>query len=286
MLVNSLLSSGMKILALICCFFFVVQSFAQEVISGTIFDSKTRKQVPFASLAVKGTSRGTLTDEKGKFHLLATQFSESDTIKISSLGYVAVSMIASAFRKQASKGIYLEPMAYDLSVVVVKPNTRKMLGTYKYSKGVCTAFTGETGNWRGEQAAIFVENKEKKTYYFESFGFYIVKNEYEDSLQFRVMFYAVDAPGMPGETFLKKPILFKTKVKNGEVRVDLREQNISTDGDFFISLECLEEKMEAAKFCFAGSVKVPSYFKPSAFTKWGKVRGGGGDLNVEVRYQK
>jgi hypothetical protein len=260
--------------------------FAQ--VTGFIRDSKMREGIPFASVGIKGTSKGTLTDDKGRFELQASEFTDKDTIKISSIGYVSLNLGGDEFKKLAAKGIYLEAMTYNLAEVVVKPDmiVRKKLGTYKYSTGICTAFSGQTGNWRGEQAAILIPNKEKKTYYFESFGFYVVKNEYEDSLQFRVMFYNVDSSGFPGETFLKKPILFKTKVKNGEVRIDLRDRQISTDKDFFVSLECLEEKMESTKFCFAGSVKVPSYFKPSAFAKWGRVRGGGGDLNVEVSYQK
>ena len=109
---------------------------------------------------------------------------------------------------------------------------------------------------------------------------------YPDSLQFRLMLYTVDAKGYPGETFLKKPILFKTNVKQGEVQVDLKEYYLTATGDFFISLECLEEKMESSKFCFAGSIKVPSFVKTSAFAKWVRVKGGGGDFNVKVSYVK
>ena len=100
------------------------------------------------------------------------------------------------------------------------------------------------------------------------------------------MLYEVDEKGYPGKTFLKKPILFKTIAKEGEVLVNLKDHSISTTGDFFISLECLEEEMESAKFCFAGSIKVPSFFKTSAFSRWGKVKGGGGDFNVKVSYVK
>jgi len=100
------------------------------------------------------------------------------------------------------------------------------------------------------------------------------------------MLYPIAENGYPGPTFLRRPIIFKTNIKQGEVRVDLTEYDISYTGDFFISLECLEESMEASKFCFAGSIKVPSYFKTSMFTKWGRVKGGGGDFNLKVKYKK
>jgi len=161
-----------------------------------------------------------------------------------------------------------------------------ILGTGKYSTGICTAFAGENNNWKGEQAAIQANNKITTPVYIESFGFYIVKNTYPDSLQFRIMFYDIDEKGYPGKTFLKKPILFKTNVKQGEVKIDLKEYYIITTGDFFISLECLEEKMESTKFCFSGSIKVPSFCKTSAFGKWVRVKGGGGDFNVKVSFFK
>lgn len=246
----------MKIIFLAVLMLSMLKSFSQDLFNGIIKDSKTQEAIPFASVGIKGTSRGTLTDEKGKFEL---QFTDSDTLKISSVGYATLSVAGKELKKMQSKPILLVPMAYNLAEVTVKPgmSERKILGTAKYSKGVCTAFAGKGGNWRGEQAAIRAINKEKATVYIESFGFYIIKNEYTDSLQFRIMLYEVDSSGFPGATFLKKPILFKTKVKNGEVRVDLKERGITTAGDFFISLECLEEKMESAKFCFAGSIKVP-----------------------------
>ncbi|HEX7414236.1 MAG TPA: hypothetical protein VF411_09340, partial [Bacteroidia bacterium] len=70
------------------------------------------------------------------------------------------------------------------------------------------------------------------------------------------------------------------------VQVNLKDYLISTTRDFFISLECLEEKMESGKFCFAGSIKVPSFVKTSPFAKWVRVKGGGGDFNVKVSYVK
>jgi hypothetical protein len=91
---------------------------------------------------------------------------------------------------------------------------------------------------------------------------------------------------MPGKTFLSKPVIFKTAVKNGVVHVDLKDKGIYTDKDFFISLECLMDKMEAEQFCFAGSIETPSFVRSHAFSKWSRVRGGGADFNVTVSYQK
>ncbi len=262
--------------------------FCQHTISGTIKDNSTQQAIPFASIGIAGTLQGILSDGEGNFELAVPHLTDTDTIRISSIGYNNLSIAGSELRKNPKKVFYLKSMVYDLSEIKVKPDNvgYKLLGTAIYSKNVCTAFTGIGKSWKGEQAAILANNKEGTTVYMESFSFYIIKNVYTDSLQFRIMLYEVDAKGYPGKTFLKKPILFKTNVKQGEVKIDLRDYAISTTGDFFISLECLEEKMEAGKFCFAGSIKVPSYCKTSAFANWIRVKGGGGDFNVKISYVK
>ncbi|MGZ3865045.1 MAG: carboxypeptidase-like regulatory domain-containing protein [Bacteroidia bacterium] len=276
----------MERIGTIAFIFFYHFCFSQNILTGIIKDAETKQPVPFASVGISGTNYGTLAAHNGQFKLSLRN--NSDSIHISSIGYNNLVIAASQLKGNADQVFLLRPEAYELSEVKVNAGDKeyKTLGTSKYSKNICTAFSGENSNWLGEQAAIQVNYKEGYTVYLESFAFYIIKNVYEDSLQFRIMLYEVNMYGYPGKTFLKKPILFKTNVKQGEVRVDLRDFEISTDNDFFISLECLEEKMEASKFCFAGSIKVPSFVKTSPFAHWIRVKGGGGDFNVKVYYSK
>lgn len=261
---------------------------AQTKITGTVKDETTQQPIPFASIGIMGTYYGSLSDENGKFELKIPPINNNDTIRISAIGYKNLSLTKKEMENKKENLYFLSPVVYDLTEVKIKPKKLryKILGTSKYSATNCTAFMGKDENWKGEQAAILANNNETVRVYLESFGFYIINNAYSDSLQFRIMLYEVGEKGYPGKTFLKKPILFKTAVKQGEVIIDLKPYEISTIGDFFISLECLEEKMESAKFCFAGSIKVPSYFKTSAFSRWGKVKGGGGDFNIKVSYKK
>jgi hypothetical protein len=272
------------ILLLFCCQLLR----AQQIINGVVKDEQSLNPVPFATIGMTGKHFGTLTNEKGDFELSTPYFSDADTLKISAIGYETISLAKEEVRGIKNKILLLKPIAYELNEVKVKPLKvrTKILGTEDYSKKNCTAFMGENENWKGEQAAIKAGNKEGQTVYIEEFGFYIIKNDYPDSLKFRIMFYEVGAKGYPSKTFLKKPIVFKTNVKQGEVKVDLKDYSVSTTGDFFISLECLEAKMEAAKFCYAGSVGVPSFYKTTAYGRWGRVKGGGGDFNVKVSYVK
>ena len=222
-------------------------AFSQTVISGTIKDQSAQQVIPFVSVGILGTLNSSLSDEKGNFKLSIANLKDTDTLKISSIGYNSLSIAAKDLKNETHKTFFLIPISYDLREVKVKPKKAgfNILGTSKYSKAVCTAFIGENNNWRAEQAAIQANNKDGTEVYIESFNFYIIKNEYEDSLQFRIMFYEVNAWGYPGATFLKKPVTFKTNVKQGEVQIDISNYLISTSKDFFISLECLEEKIDS-----------------------------------------
>lgn len=267
---------------------------AQGIYNAKITDASTNAGIPFASIGIKGKNVGTVADEKGNFELNILKCGEDDSLKISAIGYKTIGFTVSEARQSMSKVILLEPLIVKLNEVVVtsKKVKRKVLGTSKYSTKNCSAFQGLEGNWKGEEAAIRANNTKGKSVFIEDFNFYIIQNKYEDSLVFRLMLYPVNAKNLPGETFLKKPVIFKTAVKQGIVHVDLKNYNIVYNDDFFISLECLMDKMDQTKFCFAGSIDVFSYVKTSAFGNWyqpssgRKKAGGGADLNVTVSYLK
>jgi hypothetical protein len=261
---------------------------AQKPFNATIIDEGTKAGISFASIGIKGKNVGTVANEKGGFELNISKCDEDDSLKISAIGYKTKGFTVTQIRQLGSKTITMEPIAVKLEEVVIKSTKvkRKVLGTSKYSTRNCSAFMGTDGNWKGEEAAIRANNEKGKYVFIENFNFYIIQNKYEDSLVFRLMLYSVTDKNLPGQTFLKKPIIFKTAIKQGVVNVDLKNYNITYNDDFFISLECLMDKMDQTKFCFAGSVKVPSYVKTSTFMNWYRVRGGGADLNVTVSYLK
>ncbi len=63
--------------------FFTITSFAQQTITGKITDSNG-SPLSGASVKIKGTSRGTLTNSTGDFSL---QASPADELEISIIGY-------------------------------------------------------------------------------------------------------------------------------------------------------------------------------------------------------
>lgn len=91
-----------------------VGAFAQsKTVSGTVLD-KTGESVIGASVVVKGTTNGTITDFDGKFTL--TNVPESGTIEISFVGYKTVNV---AVKGQSTIKVILEEDTETLEEVVV-----------------------------------------------------------------------------------------------------------------------------------------------------------------------
>lgn len=76
----------MKHLLLVLCLFFLsTRVYAQqELMSGMVVDSATFVPLGYAGVQVKNTLRGTITDAKGNFRIMATR---QDTLLFSMLGY-------------------------------------------------------------------------------------------------------------------------------------------------------------------------------------------------------
>ncbi len=274
-----------KVLIFLCISQFAI---AQIVIKGKVIDKSNNEPVSFASIGVKGRSFGTVCDENGNFELKVGTVIDSDSLKISAIGYLTKAIVMASAKNLNNEKISLNPASIQLSEVKVKPQktVQKVLGNKNYNENVCMSFQGPEGSWKGAEVSIKANNKRNRLVFLEDFNFYIVKNLYKDSLTFRLNLYKEDKNGMPGENLLRKPIVFRTKIKEGVLTVNLKNYFINTDGDFFISLECLEEKIDKEIFCFSGALAGPSYVKMSTFADWQKIPFGGVDLNVTVSYQK
>lgn len=259
----------------------------QAQVKGKIIDN-LGKPVSYASIGVVGKAIGTLSNEDGSFELLLRDDLAKDSIRISAIGYHTITFSVPDFRLKSAE-IRLENAPVELEEVKIKSKKIKFtyLGNKDYTKNNCSGFVKNSDNWKGSEAAILAGNKAGRYVKLESFSFYVIQNKYADSLLFRLMFYetADTKYQYPKQkTFLRKPIIFKVGIKQGEFTLDLSSYNITTSSDFYISLECLMDEMDISKFCYAGSYGTPSFVKSSAFERWTRVRGGGGDFNVKVSY--
>jgi hypothetical protein len=262
---------------------------AQYLVEGKVIDLQTHSGIAFVSIGVPGKAIGTVSDEAGNFVLQFNEFDEKDSLKFMVVGYKSKSILLKNINQNTMLEIVLQARAVALEEVVIKPKNLKYgkLGVKKYSKNNCTGFADVGRNWKGSEAAVLFHNN--KTILLEYFAFYVIQNKYPDSLKFRLKFYNKINNNWVGPIIENKAVVFKVGVSNGEVKVALSEFNIRLHDDFFVSLECLEDDLDIRKFCYSASLKVPSYYKVKAFSKWHSTRGtnnggGGADFNLMVSY--
>ncbi len=75
-----------------CLIFLLIISssvFSQRLVEGTIVDKETKKPVPFASIGIIGTSKGTSSNLNGQFSI---SINETDSVKISCVGYESLTL--------------------------------------------------------------------------------------------------------------------------------------------------------------------------------------------------
>ncbi len=262
-------------------------SVAQIKLTGVILNANSKTPISFTSVGLLGKSYGTVSDENGTFELELKNENEKDSVRIASIGFKTKTFLVKNYLSEKIRTVYLEEESIVLDEVIVNSTKIKYkeLGANDYSTKNCSGFVKNENNWRGSEAAIIAGNKVGRFVLIENFKFYIIKNLYTDSLRFRLKFYEASEKKYPRyKLIMKKPVYFKVGIKNGEVEVKLKEYNITTDKDFFVSLECLENEMDINKFCYAGSYSTPCFAKTAAFASWIRTRAGGADFTVKVSY--
>lgn len=274
----------MRILLLIILFTGILN--AQTFITGKLIDDKN-EGIAFASIGSIKLNTAILSDDKGFFTLELQNYNESDSIKLYAIGfkerYIPIVQLKTSGLNELR--LFADDKMLEEVEVSAKKLYRKKLGVTKYDKTNCSGFVGIGNNWKGVETAIRIPNDSKKLLKVADFQFFIIKNVLPDSLMFRLNIYSSNEY-YPTKNILKRSIIFKTAVKQGEVSLDLSAYDIKAYDDFFVSLECLMEKVDISQFCFAGQNNEPSYIREDVFKKWKKMRGGGGAFNVSVLYLK
>ncbi len=274
----------MRILLLILLFTGLIN--AQTIITGKLMDDKN-EGIAFASVGSIKLNTAILCDDKGSFTLELPNYDETDSLKFYAIGfkerYIPVIQLKTSGLNEVR--LTVDDKMLEEVEVSAKKLYRKKLGVTKYDKTNCSGFVGIGNNWKGVETAIRIPNDSKQLLKVVDFQFFIIKNTLPDSLMFRLNIYSSNEY-YPTKNILKRSIIFKTAVKQGEVSLDLSTYDIKAYDDFFVSLECLMEKVDISEFCFAGQNSEPSYIRENVFNKWKKMRGGGGAFNVSVLYQK
>ncbi|WP_434036712.1 carboxypeptidase-like regulatory domain-containing protein [Formosa sp. 4Alg 33] len=109
---------------LVCLFFF--STYAQTELKNKIVDFSTMIPIESASIYIKNTTTGTISNADGKFVLLVPSSMENDTLVISSIGYKSFKVLVKDFDN--SEEVFLEEDIASLDEVLLVADTRPKKG--------------------------------------------------------------------------------------------------------------------------------------------------------------
>lgn len=213
-----------------------------SVLSGysrTVLSQSTREPVVYASVGVINRNLGTVTDTLGNFSLSIPAEFVNDSIRISSIGYVAKTFAVRDI-KNISDTIYLTDDAILLNEVIVKPQSIKHKTTGRKGAGGFIYIEVEGYKAAGQGLATPLNVKERA--WLKELGFTIqTENRPLSKMKFRVNIYRKEDDEYILQNF--KPIYFeynKSQLENGSFAYEFPDEIMLEEGNYYVELEFLE----------------------------------------------
>ena len=99
------------------------------IISGRVFDSRTKKPVPFATITLGNSYFGVISNDDGSFRLPISKKDSSLHIKIRCIGYSQLISKVSDFESYSPQHYYLTPTSYEIEAAEIKAEKLKRKST-------------------------------------------------------------------------------------------------------------------------------------------------------------
>ena len=235
-------------------------------IIGWVLEKGSNGPVAYANIGVKGTSKGTVSSEDGRFEL---DIEQKDVLLFSAIGYEKVE---STFSQGDT--IFLKPISYAVPTVEIKVqqdlDRLKLYGRKNKNRGESIAFgSPQLGACLG--APIQIKEKVR----LESLNF-VINHAKGDSMLFRVQLYAFK-DGEVGEPLLQENLYIKEKQRKGVFSIDVSEKGLILEDDVVLSLEWLRDFDEKGNKGLTFDTKKGKkhkgiYYKYSNTDSWKKMK--------------
>lgn len=207
--------------------------------SRTVLSESTGEPVVYASVGVINRNLGTVADTAGNFSLQIPPEFLNDSIRISSIGYVAKTFAVKDI-KSIPDTIFLSEDVRMLSEVVVKPQRIKHKTAGR--KGAGGFIYIEVEGYKAAGQGLATPLKVKGRAWLKEIGFTIVtENKPLSRMKFRINIYRKEDDHYILQNF--NPIYFdydKSQLDNGLFTYKFPEELMLEDGDYYVELEFLE----------------------------------------------
>lgn len=254
---------------------------AQErTINGVILDT-LKKTIKYANVGVLNKPIGTVSDENGKFKFILEDVKESDTLKVSCLGFKTKQIILKdILSKEEDLNIVLESYTEKLEEIKINKSDLK-----SYSEGKDKADTKHqvifaNPNYKNLNLGSEIGKKfslgTKKPSILTEFKFYIKDNNFE-KVKFRINIYKIKN-NKPDIKINKENIIIEVDHKLTDwVNVDLSQFDINVQEDIIVTVEWVEHSNDGNKLNLPiiipsfGSTHYYKFGSQGTWEKYGKI---------------
>lgn len=207
--------------------------------SRTVLSESTKEPIVYASVGVINRNLGTVADTLGNFSLKIPAEFINDSIRISSIGYIAKTFAVKDI-KNIPDTIYLADDVMMLNEVVVKPQRIKHKTAGRKNAGGFIYINVEGDKAAGQGLATPLKVKERA--WLKKLGFTILtENRPLSKMKFRVNIYRKEDNEYILQNF--NPMYFdydKSQLNNGLFIYKFPEEIMLDEGNYYVELEFLE----------------------------------------------
>ncbi len=252
------------------------------IIKGIVDDKKNNEPIAYVNVGIPGKNTGTVTQLNGRFMIHIDQGLENDSLKISMVGYLSLTLPISNLLKKNTNTILLTQKMADLDAVTV---TAKVLKTKIMGNTTTSRFVsvGLPLKFLGSETGIKIRLGRKRML-LKSFSFTISDNRMDTSV-FRLNIYDFKN-GLPFENVLHQNILVPIGKQTGTYKVNLTGYKLILKNDILVSLEWIEGSPSpkgSVIFLSAGFLNSATWHRLTSQAEWKKFNGIGVGFNVEVQ---
>ena len=222
-----------------------------KTIQGTILDS-LKNPIKYANIGILNKPIGSVSDENGKFKFILENVTDSDTLKISCLGYKSKEIIIKNMRNNNEDNINISLKNYTEQLSEVKINKSDLKN---YSEGKDKTDTKRqvifaNPNYKNLNLGSEIGKKfslgDKKPSFLTDFKFFIKDNNF-DMVKFRINVYSIKN-NKPYKKIDKANILVEVDKKRTDwVNVDLSQFDITIQEDIIVTVEWVEHSNDGNK---------------------------------------
>jgi len=252
---------------------FICKLIYPQLISGIIKDSVSGKKIQFANIVLKN-GKGTYSDKSGKFILKYDEF-ESDSIKVSSIGFESKYLSISYFNKK-NKKILLKKRVERLDEVILTTQiieySDKLRIGEKRNKNI-----GVT-SLIGYETAIFIDNPKNTNGKLKRVYINLKKRKNADLLAtFNLKFYKFDSThNKPGKLLYNKNLFVKPKNKKYRLWIDIEElEIIFPKNGICIGVEFVNTHGEVHRYTKFGPMFRYTFSKNDNYFTWSNYHNSG-----------